>query len=92
MCAPYAGDILIVTFLINVITTGYYGWTMEASTKAEEYWDVFCSFGYLLGICLFFQSYWNVLLDIQEELAEISHYLGMNDVLTPEPERDRHTD
>ena len=46
---PYGVEILMLSFVINVLETAYFGWTMQATCRAEEIWDVGCAFGYLFG-------------------------------------------
>ena len=49
---PYGVEILILSFIVNVLETAYYGWTMKATYRGEEIWDVACTFGYIFGFVL----------------------------------------
>ena len=50
---PHMWKILIGAWVLNVITTWYYGWTMTPSCRNEEIWDVTCAFLFMLAIVLF---------------------------------------
>ena len=58
---PYGVEILILSFIVNVLETAYYGWTMKATCRAEEIWDVACAFGYIFGFIL-------LTIDIHEQI------------------------
>lgn len=60
---PHTWRILIGVWVLNLITTGYYGWTMTPSCRNEEIWDVTCSFMFMLAVVLFIIR-WS---DIKEE-------------------------
>lgn len=49
---PYGTEILILSFIVNVLSTAYYGWTLKATCRAEEIWDVACAFGYIFAFVL----------------------------------------
>tara|TARA_R100001244_G_scaffold131537_2_gene104884 strand:+ start:805 stop:1035 length:231 start_codon:yes stop_codon:yes gene_type:complete len=49
---PYGVEILVFAFIVNVLETAYFGWTMEATSRAEEICDVTCAFAYILGFIL----------------------------------------
>ncbi len=50
---PHTWRILILAWVLNFITTWYYGWTMTPSCRNEEIWDVACAFMFMLAIVLF---------------------------------------
>ena len=60
---PHTWRILIGAWVLNLITTGYYGWNMTAQSRGEEIWDVTCSFMFMLAVVLFIIR-WS---DIKEE-------------------------
>jgi len=63
---PYAGDI-ILSFIVNVAETAYFGWNMEATCRAEEIWDVACTFGYIFAFVLLTIDIHDSILNMKEK-------------------------
>ena len=80
---PYTWKILIGAWVLNLITTWYYGWTMTPSCRNEEIWDVTCSFMFMLAVVLFIIS-WN---DIKEEKSNSESISGERDPMFNEAAR-----